>query len=236
MAKKSAMSKGYRKTTKAKPFLTKKEITALIVIVAAILAVVVLFNIFYDDGFLAADEVQANDMVYYASSDLRDRYTKLGTANEVEGFTMSSSADNTNGVVLRRDYTPDAPVDNIDYFTVSGSFVNAPTLASTNYAYLTTEDMGLTVTEMMETEVQGYPAYVFSYQENPAEDTAEETEDQDPGLTQGISTFIELDDARTVCMYIYMNHEDETTFVPAESILEYVEKYSVAFTLGQEEA
>ena len=236
MAKKSAMSKGYRKTAKVKPFLTKKEIIALIVIVAAILVGLLLFNIFYDDGYMDAEEVQANDMVYYASSDLRDRYIKLGTANEVEGFTISSSGDNTNGVLLRRDYTPEAPTDNIDYFTVSGSFVNASTLAATNYAYLTSEELELTVTDMQEMEIQGYPAYVFSYQENPAEEGAEETEDQDPGLTQGISTFIEVDDERTVCMYIYMNHEDESTFVPAEQIQEYVEKYSVAFTLEQEEA
>lgn len=233
MAKKSAMSKGYRKTTKEKPFLSKKEIIALIVIVAAILVGLLLFNIFYDDGYMGADEVQANDMVYYASSDLRDRYVKLGTANEVEGFTMSASADNTNGIVLRRDYTPDAPTDNIDYFTVSGSFVNAPTLASTNYAYLTSEELQLTVTDMQEMEVQGYPAYVFSYQENSVE---EEADDQDPGFTQGISTFIQIDDERTVCMYIYTNHEDESTFIPADQIQEYVEKYSVAFTLEQKEA
>ena len=36
MAKKSAKSKGYRKTVKKKPFLTKKEILELVVIVAVI--------------------------------------------------------------------------------------------------------------------------------------------------------------------------------------------------------
>ena len=66
MAKKSAMSKGYRKTVKKKPFLSKKEIIELIVIVAVILLGIVLFNIFYDDGFIKEDAVQQGDIVAYA--------------------------------------------------------------------------------------------------------------------------------------------------------------------------
>ena len=87
MAKKNAKSKGYRKTIKKKPFLTKKEIIELIVILAVILLGVVLFNIFYDDGFVKAHDLQANDIVSFASTDLRDRYKKVAVANELEGFT-----------------------------------------------------------------------------------------------------------------------------------------------------
>ena len=51
-AKTSARSKGYRKTVQKKPFLTKKEIIALVAIVAAIVLAIVLFNLLYDDGSL----------------------------------------------------------------------------------------------------------------------------------------------------------------------------------------
>ena len=51
-AKTSARSKGYRKTVQKKPFLTKKEIIALVAIVVAIALAVILFNLLYDDGSL----------------------------------------------------------------------------------------------------------------------------------------------------------------------------------------
>lgn len=231
MAKKSAYSKGYRKTAKAKPFLTKKEIIALIVIVAAILLGIVLFNLFYDDGYLGADEIQANDIVYYASSDLRDRYIKMGTANELEGFTMEGLDTSNDDVVLRRNYTPNEPVDSLDYFTVSASFVNASGLVNTNYAYLASDEMLKTIelSEIQETTVQGYPAYTYSYHELETEETAAEGD----GYSQGISTFVQVADDRTVCLYIYLNNEDASAFVPDDQILEYVEKYSAAFTLDQ---
>ena len=50
MAKKSAKSKGYRKTVTKKPYLSTKEIIWTCAIVVALILIVVLFNVFYDDG------------------------------------------------------------------------------------------------------------------------------------------------------------------------------------------
>ena len=124
MSKKSAVSKGYRKTVKEKPFLSKKEIIALIGILVAIVLVVVLFNLFYDDGYVAASEVQEGDIVAYATRDLTSRYAKLGVANELEGFTRTEQGSQTNKLVSYY-YTPDSPIDHIDFISVSGSFINA---------------------------------------------------------------------------------------------------------------
>lgn len=187
MAKKSAYSKGFRKTVKAKPFLTKKEITALIVIVAVILLGILLFNLFYDDGYLGAEEIQATDIVSYASTDLRDRYIKLGTVNELEGFTLEQNDPTADGVSLRHSFTPNEPVENIDSVVVSGSFVNAPMLAANNYGYTSSlaSQGNIVMTDIQETTVLGYPAYVYSYKldyyvedttaEAAAEETAEKT-------------------------------------------------------------
>ena len=87
MAKQSAKSKGYRKTVKKKPFLTKKEIIELVVIVAVIVVGIVLFNLFYDDGYLRASDVQPGDVVSYVSRDIGSRYVKVATANELPGFS-----------------------------------------------------------------------------------------------------------------------------------------------------
>ena len=55
-AKTSARSKGYRKTPhlgeKQEPFLSKKEIFALVAVVVLIALAIILFNLLYDDGSL----------------------------------------------------------------------------------------------------------------------------------------------------------------------------------------
>ena len=55
MAKKSAKSKGFRRQTARKPYLSKKEIIALCVIAAAlIVGAILLFR--YDDGALKVQD------------------------------------------------------------------------------------------------------------------------------------------------------------------------------------
>lgn len=160
MAKKSAMSKGYRKTTKKKPFLTKKELIALIAIVAAIIVGVILFNLFYDDGYLDADEVQQGDIVAFASSDLRDRYMKLGEIGQLEGFTLEERDDSSTPIELYS-FTPDAENDNVVSVSVSGSFVNAASLASSTLSYMSS--VLENIPEIQETTLQDHTAYVFAY-------------------------------------------------------------------------
>ena len=161
MAKKSAASKGYRKTQKKKPFLTKKEIIELIIFVAVIALAVILFNLFYDDGFIDAKDVQANDVVAYASNNNRQRYRKVGEANELEGFTRTDNRSESNALCTFT-YTPDVETDHIANITLTGIHVKAETLVdSTLRSYYSTD--GVQASEKITTTVQDHDAFVYGY-------------------------------------------------------------------------
>ena len=176
MAKKSAMSKGYRKTQKKKPFLTKKEIIALIIIVVVVIAAFLVINNL-PDGFIGDSAVQEGDILAYGTTKTRDRYVKLGTINELEGFTRTDTKAETTAMVSYT-YKADDETSPINYVSVSGSPLQAESLTQSSMLQL--PSYGYTVGEMHETEVQGYKAYVYSatigYYQEP-EQTEEETEE-----------------------------------------------------------
>ena len=178
MAKKSAMSKGYRKTQQKKPFLTKKEIIALIIIVVVVIAAFLVINNL-PDGFIGDSAVQEGDILAYGTTKTRDRYVKLGTINELEGFTRTDTKAETTAMV-NYTYKANDEASPINYVSVSGSPLEAESLTKSSMQQL--PSYGYTVGEMHETEVQGYKAYVYSstmayYQEpeQTADATAEAT-------------------------------------------------------------
>lgn len=251
MAKKSAMSKGYRKTAKKKPFLTKKEIIALVVIVAAILIGLVLFNTFYDDGFIKENEVQQGDIVAYAGSDLRDRYFKVGTIGEIEGFTLDERAEDATPIESYI-FTPESEADSVTSVSVSGSFVNAELLAANTMAYMSGIESDFS--EVMETTIQDHKAFVFSYNYSEydaaygaeaAEEVVEETEAvegetaEEPApnkFSQNLTAYVEVDDTHTLCLHIYRKGGDENFYLAGDQIVDYVQQFSTAFVLPTEEA
>lgn len=171
MAKKSsAMSKGYRKTVKEKPFLTKKEIIALVAIIAAIVLGVVLFNIFYDDGFLGAEEVQTGDIVSFADAKIKNRYLKLGTINELDGFTMEAltSAEKPTGGYV---FTPEDESDPLSYFTVGGALGDAASrqISTTAYWANTADSMSAPI----ETTIHGSAAVITSFTQSAYDENKE---------------------------------------------------------------
>lgn len=161
MAKKTAAQKGYRKTTKKKPFLTKKEIIALIIIVVVVVGVFILIQNL-PDGFIGEDEIQSGDVVAYASSDNKTRFLKVADANEIEGFTRVNSAEGVGGMPTYT-YTPDDEESPITYITLSGSAVEASLLSDTTLNYFASAGSTNTATDKMPTTVQGHDAYVFAY-------------------------------------------------------------------------
>ena len=161
MAKKSAASKGYRKTQKKKPFLTKKEIIELVIFVAVIALAVILFNLFYDDGFIDAKEVQANDVVAYASNNNRQRYRKVGEANELEGFTRTDNRSESNALCTFT-YTPDVETDHIANITLTGIHVKAETMVDSTLSSYYSMD-GVQASEKIATTVQDHDAFVYGY-------------------------------------------------------------------------
>ncbi len=161
MAKKSAASKGYRKTQKKKPFLTKKEIIELIIFVAVIALAVILFNLFYDDGFIDAKDVQANDVVAYASNNNRQRYRKVGEANELEGFTRTDNRSDSNALCTFT-YTPDVETDHIANITLTGIHVKAEAMVDSTLSSYYSMD-GVQASEKITTTVQDHDAFVYGY-------------------------------------------------------------------------
>lgn len=243
MAKKSAMSKGYRKTTKKKPFLSKKEIIELLIILAVILLGVVLFNIFYDDGFLRSGDIQSGDVVTYASSDLRDRYKKIAEIGELDGFTLQErTADDTP--ISAYIFNPDTETDNIDAISVNGSFVNAKSLVESTMSYMSSLADG-SASETLETTIQDHDAYVYAYtygeyvesEDGEAETNADENgeEPADNRFTQSISAYVAVDDTYTLCLHISRKGDDESFYLADDELVDFVQTYTGAFNLALDE-
>ena len=172
MAKKSsAASKGYRKTVKKKPFLTKKEIIALIVIVAVIVLAVVLFNVLYNP-YISAKDVQSDDIITYATASTKDKYVRLGSVTDLDGYTRESTISTETPVGVNT-YTPVDENSSMTNFTVSGAVVSPASMIDYMYAFY--KPYADSVGEIIETEVDGHTAYIcsFTMSEYVDEDAAE---------------------------------------------------------------
>ena len=125
-AKTSARSKGYRKTVQKKPFLTKKEIIALVAIVAAIALAILLFNLLYDDGSLDVVDgvVQTenfdNSVIVQDHIGDETKYFKVAEVGELEGYTREREENSANANLATFVYTPEDETSPIDYIRVSG--------------------------------------------------------------------------------------------------------------------
>ena len=178
MAKKSsAASKGYRKTVKKKPFLTKKEIIALIVIVAVIVLAVVLFNVLYNP-YISAKDVQSDDIITYATASTKDKYVRLGSVTDLDGYTRESTISTETPVGVNT-YTPVDENSSMTNFTVSGAVVSPASMIDYMYAFY--KPYADSVGEIIETEVDGHTAYICSF-------TMSEYVDEDAAETEAPAT------------------------------------------------
>ena len=247
MAKKSAASKGYRKSVKKKPFLTKKEIIALIAIVVAIIAAVVLFNVFYGRGYLKLKDVQPDDVVSMVARDMKNRYVKVADAGQLEGFTRSDPSRETSALGDFY-YRPDEPTDNIDYISLSGTYLDAAELTDNSIATLPAYSASdsLVITERNDVTLQGHDAYIFGYtndyyqapqdgSEDAAEDTAEDGTPASNRFYQTLSMYVNAGAGRTVCLHISRTGDDDSFYLPDDEIVDYVLGYAdKIFTVYEE--
>ena len=161
MAKKTAAQKGYRKTVKKKPFLTKKEIIALIIIVIVVIGAFILIQNL-PDGFIGEQDIQSGDLVAYAANDNKTRFLKIADANELDGFTRVNSAEGVSSLPTYT-YTPDDESGNITSVALMGSAVEASYLTDSTLAYFNTATADSHATEKLPITVQGHDAYAFAY-------------------------------------------------------------------------
>ena len=167
MAKKSAVSKGYRKQKVKKPYLSKKEIIALCVLIVLVAAAaVLLFR--YDDGALKVQDgsvvTEGDNWLIVNGSNVRgrSRYFKLAEAGEIDGFTRESSPTLTDVNVPQYTYTPeaeDAAVSGIDITTSHSTAVDLAKYTSTAMAEMDGYETG----ELTETELNGLACTYFTF-------------------------------------------------------------------------
>ena len=141
-AKTSARSKGYRKTVQKKPFLTRKEIIALVAIVAAIALAILLFNLLYDDGSLdvvdGVVQTENFDNSVIAQDHIGDetKYFKVAEVGELEGYTREREENSANANLATFVYTPEDETSPIDYIRISsGSYPPAELIERSVYNY-----------------------------------------------------------------------------------------------------
>ena len=233
MAKKSATSKGYRKSIKKKPFLTTKEIIALVVIVVAIIAAVVLFNVFFGSGYLKASDVKENDVVSIVGSDMKTRYVKVAEAGEIEGFTRDNPYRDIN-VASNFVFTPDDSDGHIASISLGGSFLAAADLADSNSTQVQgmSTNGSLVATQRYDVTVQGHDAYVYGYTNNfyqPTEDAEETGSDETPEsnvFNQTINLYVDVGEGYTVTFHIYCTGEDDSYYLLDDEIVDYVLGYA----------
>ncbi len=140
MAKKSAKSKGYRKTITKKPYLGKKDIIWLCVIVA-LLAVGAFFLFRYDDGALKVQDgavlADGDNWLIADGSNVRgrSRYYKLGEIGELEGYAREKGTALTDVNIPQYNFTAEAE-GNVETLNVTCSHNAAETLAKYTMAQL----------------------------------------------------------------------------------------------------
>jgi len=109
--KKSAKSKGYRKTVAKKPYVTKKDLIATGVIVVIVIIAFILMNVLYSDGALRVvngSVVTEGENSLVAANGYGDsaKYYKLGQLADVEGYELAVAGTIDNVNVFEYNYTP----------------------------------------------------------------------------------------------------------------------------------
>ena len=237
MGKKSAKSKGYRKTYAKRPYLTKNEIIAAIAIAAAIVLAIVLFTVFYNDGSLKVKDgvVQVsgeNSLIANAGTTEQPRYFKVGQTSEVEGYTMTSEPMSTDANVTVYTYTANE-ASAVDEAGMSAFAFDAKVyMESLQAAYA--DSTSFECSELLTTEIDGHAVYYIVYNALPevvkesqaqaVENAALEGDVSEDILAQTTENTLQYGQALTACVTM---HEDRCTVISlrndCESDADYVE-------------
>lgn len=175
MAKKSAKSKGYRKTAVKKPYLTKKEITIAAVIAAVLVIGFILLNVLsgsndslkVKNGVVQVEGV--NNLIVNTGTGYNPSYEKLGQLAEIDGYTMSSEPVSSDANVQKYIYTPNAASD-IDSITVRTYSLDAATHAGSAAETYTTSAQ-FRSEGLKSTEDDGHAVNYLTFRVNPTNET-----------------------------------------------------------------
>jgi len=250
MAKKSAKSKGYRRQAAKKPYLSKRDIAIVCVIVAA-LAVAAFFLFRYDDGALKVKDgavVTGGDNWLIANgSNVRGgaRYYKLGEIGEIDGYSRQKGALTSDANIPEYTFTPaDGDAGDIS-LTVTCGHGSAEAMAKYTHSLMENTD-GITAGEVKSGPLGGQAARWYSYDtdltaagatstpEDAHEEAPETAEDAgESRYSRAVAGYI---DARNECCVIFRavsRGETEADCLDQEALQAMVEKAVGAVTVEE---
>ena len=182
MAKKTAKSKGYRKAAQKKPYLSKKDITILCVLIV-VLAIGAILLFTYDDGALKVKDgkiVDPGENWLIVNGNLKGghRYFKLGEAGEIPGYTMEPQPFVSDDNLHQFNYKPEDEGGAVTGITLSASAYDPARLAEANakmVASVKDSEVSDVATDKAGDMEYTYYTYTHAYYAAPeTEDNAEE--------------------------------------------------------------
>ena len=182
MAKKSAKSKGYRHQSTKKPYLSKKEIAILCLVVLAV-GIGAFFLFRYDDGALKVKDgavvTEGDNWLIVNGSNARGRarYFKLGEIGEIDGVSREKRALSTDANLPEYVFTPQDAGDGVTGIRVACSHSSAEDMAKytmTTLAAIT----GNELSAQQSAEIAGRTVRYYTVASHPeaAEESAAEAD------------------------------------------------------------
>ena len=167
MAKKSAKSKGYRRQAAKKPYLSKRDIAIVCVIMAA-LAVAAFFLFRYDDGALKVKDgavvTEGDNWLIANGSNVRGgaRYYRMGEIGEIDGYSREKGALTSDANIPEYTFTPAGEDAGDLTLTVTCGHGGAEDMAKYTHSLMASTP-GITAGEVQSGQLGGQDARWYSY-------------------------------------------------------------------------
>lgn len=244
MAKKSAASKGYRRQSVKKPYLSKRDI-AIVCVIAALLAVGAFFLFRYDDGALKVQDgavvADGDNWLIADGSNVRGRarYFKVGEIGEIDGYSREKGAVSTDGNIPEYRFTPASSGSDI---TVTVTCGHASAEAMAKYTHSTLEGIDFTTAgDIQAAQLAGqdvrYYTYATDYTARAADEAAATDETavaDDAGATDEAAADSRysrsaagyIDASHDCCVIVNVTSHGDTDddCLPDETLVEILEK------------
>ena len=242
MAKKTAASKGYRKVKKAKPFLTKNEIIALVVIVIVIAIGAVIINQLPKKGTIPASKVAEGDIIAIANTDVDHRYKKVGTIGSLEGYTLETTTSVENPTGGYR-FIPEDEDSDIEYVRVGGAIWSADKMMGSVMPSIQTIGTSDYSAEPVETTIAGNRAFVCTARSSKYDETkapaaaaegAETAEQPHNSFSQFIYPYTDSIDGYSISLTCTLEGDDASVYVADEDLTAFLEQFEGAFIPAEE--
>lgn len=249
MAKKSAKSKGYRKQAAKKPYLSRRDIAIVFVVVAA-LAVAAFFLFRYDDGALKVKDgtvvTEGDNWLIANGSNVRGgaRYYRLGEIGEIDGYSRQKGALSSDANIPEYTFTPAGEDAGDVRLTVTCGHSSAEAMAKYTHSLMENTE-AITAGEVQAGQLGGREARWYSYDtdltaaesapEDAHEDVAEVTGDADAAnrYSRAVAGYIDASHECCVIFRAVSRGDTEADCLDQDALQAMVEKAVAAVTVDE---